>query len=1173
VAVETACPHCSAPVPAGARFCPACGGTLTERAAAERKLVTVLFADITGSTTLGERFDPERWRVLLQRFFSVMTSTIEAWGGTVQKFMGDSVMATFGVPIVREDDAERALRAACQMLERLKELNAEFEAQHGVSLAIRIGVNTGEVIAASDQNVVTGDAVNVAARLEQLAKPGTVVAGERTYAATRDAFVFGDPASVEIRGKSAPVTVRQVLRPLADLLDRRKGIQVAMVGRDQEVESLASLFHEAMDGGSPRLALISGPAGIGKSRLVREFLNLASARHPDTTVLQGRCPSTGESLTYWALGELLRRECQISLDDPAGVAQRRLRQKVEAVLRRVGADQAAIDHTVYALAFTAGITIPGNPLDNIRPSAVQLELSMAWPRFISAYAATGPVILVLEDLHWASERMVEMTERLLARSTGPVLLVTTARPELRTAHPEFGESREAVAVFALRTLTTQQSGTLLDEILEGSPVPAALRRDLIGTADGNPFFLEEIIRRLIDGGVLIREGSAWRVSGTLPAALPDTVLAVLGARIDALPPAQKRALQEAAVIGRVFWEEPVRRAAADADVTASLLALEAKGLVSVRPTSAIAGELEFIFKHALVRDVAYGSLPRARRARAHADAARWLEEIAGDRSEEMAELVADHYRKAIFGEDADLAWADDPIGREELRTRAFAALLAAGYVARKRYAIEQALELHQDALRLSDGPHPALPQKGRERVMALEAIGDDHEGAFHGDDAIPAWEAALEALGKDPAARSDRIRLIVKCAKMTCIRWGGFKVVPPARQVDGYIDAGLALDPEPRDRGWLLAMRAYGNTRKGDSREIDAIPRAERAKAGEMAADIGYELGDTDLEVLATRALSGLAITQGDYTLAMEFTRREQALVDRVAAGRDRALALFWLGLRYMDIEGNYSKGLEQMERSHELARQLAPHDVMHATFGLLYGNASLGRWELIDALHDQHLKGFSEETDMSCPYVRGGLMVSSAVLAHRGDLERSRETAALVPMNWSEPALPEALHGFALLACGDAAGARKEAEQILAANRRLTYEEAPLEFALMIESLVALHDADALQAFLPTAERMRQAIAVLGPTIDRAQGLLRLWAHQPDQARPLLERALSEYQRLSNPFEAARTREYLAEALSGDDRAPVLDAALREYEQLGATPHAERARTAGGVYSGGSSL
>jgi class 3 adenylate cyclase/tetratricopeptide (TPR) repeat protein len=1142
-------------VPAGARFCPACGAAVGDRTLAERKLVTVLFADITGSTTLGERFDPERWRVLLQRFFSVMTSTIEAWGGTVQKFMGDSVMATFGVPIVREDDAERALRAAFQMLERLTELNTEFKAQHGVSLAIRVGVNTGEVMAAADQNVVTGDAVNVAARLEHMAEPGTILAGERTYAAGRDAFVFGEATTPEIRGKSAPVTVRQVLHPLADGIDRRKGMQVAMVGREQEVEALASLFHEAMDANSPRLALISGPAGIGKSRLVREFLNLASARHPETTFLQGRCPSTGKGLTYWALGELLRRECQISLDDPAATAAERLRQKVKAVLQRESADQATIDHTVFALAFTAGITISGNPLENIRPSAVQLELSMAWPRFISDYAAAGPVILVLEDLHWASDRMIEMVERLLARSTGPLLLVTTARPELRTGHPEFGEGSEGVAVLALRSLTSQQSTTLLSEILEGSAIPEPLRRDLVTTADGNPLFLEEIIHRLIDGGMLVREGSSWRTTGSLPTALPDTVLAVLGARIDALPHAHKRALQEAAVIGRVFWEAPVRQASADPDVTSSLLALEAKGLVSVRPTSSIAGQLEFIFKHALVRDVAYASLPRIRRARAHAEAARWLEQIAGNGSEELAELIAYHYRKALLGEDADLAWSDDPVARAELRARAFAALLAAGIVARKRFAVTQALELHQDALRLS--------VNDAERAQALEAIGDDHEGAFHGDDAIPAWEGALAALEHNPDAKQDRIRLIVKCAKMTGIRWGGFKVVPPTRQVDDYIDAGLALGPVPRDRGWLLALRAYCNTRKGESREIDVMPPAERTRAGEEAAQIGKDLGDIDLQVLAIRALSGLAITQGAYARAMELTRQEEAIVDRIAAGRDRALALFWLATRYMDIEGRYQEGLDLAERSYQLAKQLAPHDLLHATYLLLYGNASLGRWQLIDALHEEHLKGFREETDMSCPFVRGGLLVSAAVLAHRGDLARATEAAELVPMNWSEPALPEAHHGFALLAVGDAAGARADAERILAANRRLTYEEAPLEVVLVLDALVALHDAEGLRAFLPAAERIREAVAVLGPAIDRAAGLLRLWEGDTAGARPLLERALARYERLGNSFEAARTREYLAEALPAAERGPMLDAALRQYEQLGATRSAQRVRAA----------
>src|SRR6266550_3608608 len=550
-----------------------------------------------------------------------------------------------------------------------------------------------------------------------------------------------------------------------------------------------------------------------------------------------------------------------------------------------------------------------------------------------------------------------------------------------------------------------------------------------------------IIRRLIDGGMLVRNGSGWRVAGTLPTALPDTVTAVLGARIDALPPAQKRALQEAAVIGRVFWETPLRLATADPDVTSSLLALEAKGLVSVHPTSSIAGELEFIFKHALVRDVAYASLPRIRRARAHAEAARWLEQIAGDGSEQFAELIGYHYRTAVFGEDADLAWTEDPVARAELRTKAFGAMIAAGAAARKRAAVPQALEFHKDAQ-----------------------------------------------------------RLLVKCAKMTGIRWGGCKVVPRTRQVDSYSAAGLALEPAAADRAWLLALRAYASTRKGDPREIDAIPMAQRMEAGEEALGIGRELGDVDLQVLATRALSGLASTLGDYARAIDFTRQEQSLVDRIVYSRERALALFWIALRYMDIEGRYEQGLELMGRSYRLAKQLAPHDVLHATYGLLYANTSLGRWQLIDALH-----------------------------------------------------------GLALLACGDAAAARQEAERILAVKRRLTYEEAPLEAVLMVDALVALHDAEGLRAFLPQAERIRPAVAVLGPAIDRATGLLHLWEGDKTGARPSLQRALAEYERLGNPFESARTREYLAEALPADARAPLLDGSLRQYQQLGATPHAER--------------
>jgi len=332
------CANCGAESPEGFEFCPSCGSSLkpAERTAEERKLVTVLFADVTGSTELGEQLDPERLRSLLATYFSAMSAAIASWGGTVEKFIGDAIMAVFGVPIVREDDAGRALRAALEMLVRLDALNRDFQGRHGVTLRIRIGVNSGEVIApvgtGAQQLIVTGDPVNVAARLEQVAEPGTVLVGERTFLAARDAFRFGEPVTLELKGKAETITAYPLVEVLPEARRGVPGLSSPMVGRDRELETLTSLLEESIETNRPRLVTVFGPAGIGKSRLVQEFIRLASSLRPDATVLRGRCVAAGHGITYWALGEILGAACGIALDDSADVAEEKLRSGLSEIL-------------------------------------------------------------------------------------------------------------------------------------------------------------------------------------------------------------------------------------------------------------------------------------------------------------------------------------------------------------------------------------------------------------------------------------------------------------------------------------------------------------------------------------------------------------------------------------------------------------------------------------------------------------------------------------------------------------------------------------------------------------------------------------------------------------------------------------------------------------------------
>jgi len=1126
----------------------------------ERKLVTLLFADVTGSTALGEQLDPERLRALLHVYFGAMRSAIEGWGGTVEKFIGDAVMAAFGVPQVREDDAERALRAALEMLGRLEDLNRGFAAQHGVTLAIRIGVNTGEVIApvgaARDELIVAGDAVNVAARLEQSAEPGTVLAGERTYLVARHAFRFGPPRDLEVKGKAGTVRARQVLG-LDTGAGRDSGeLHAAMVGRDRELGTLVGLLDDAVDRARPQLVLLYGPAGIGKSRLVQEFVARAHDDRP-IRLLRGRCLPAGQGITYWACAEILRAACGISLDEPAETARLKLQTSLTVTLALLDLPEADVQRTIQALALTAGISLPGNPLERLEPRAVADELAQAWPRFASALGAAGPTILVVEDLHWAVEQMLEMLERLLARSEGPVLLVATARPEFAETHPGFAAGREDVTSISLRPLTEQQSAQLVEGLLATPTLPEHVRGEILARAEGNPFFLEEILRRLIDEAVLVREEAGWRFIGTLGATtLPDTIHALLAARIDGLPVEEKRVLQEAAVIGRIFWAEPVRRAAGNSMVDTALLDLEGKGLIVARPTSAMAGHREYAFRHALVRDVAYAGLPKARRARSNAVVGAWVEELAADRVDEFIELIAHYYGTAATGEGADLAWSDDLAGREAVRGKAFEAKMRAGAAARRRSALAKAVELHRDAL--------ALAADDAERLRAHEAIGDDERAAFHGDES---WAAYGEALlfARSLRDRTAIARVAGHGAVMAAM-FGPFRRPPDPADVHALVEEGLAATNDPALRARLLYARSATSTLWLRMGGTDSIPPETRIADAEEASRLARELGDVELESLVEESLMEFHDARGDHAAVLEASRRQVRMLDRIESPTRRAMILFQAAQTEQGIAGDHETAMALARRSYEIARDLSPHELMHATATMITLAYLSGRWEEIPPLLAEHMQAFQGESERACGMIALGPAVAALADVARGDEDGARGLLAIVPMTAGLGILARATVAHALVALGEPEEARRVAEEVNADDARFAWA-----WVALLEALVNLADWDSVDEALPRARALAGGDIVATPLADRAEGRRKLAAQDAREGERLLRAALAGFERLGIPFEAARTREVLAGLADAPEREDLLRSALETYQSLGATPHAQRVRASQeGIATGG---
>ena len=1126
----------------------------------ERKVATVLFVDLVDSTRLGEQLDPEALRSILQSYFSLISTTVQAWGGTVEKFIGDAAVGIFGVPRVREDDAARALSTASEIVSRISQVAAEVQRRHSVELALRIGVNTGEVIAPTevrpDRPMVTGDAINVAARLQAAADPGSVLVGERTQRAAQSAFAFGQPTELRLKGKERPVVAYLLIGPIAGAVEAgpARNLQARVVGRDRELAILGSLLDEVIEGRTPRLAMIYGDAGVGKSRLVREMVARATTERGDLNVLRGRCPAIGQGVTYWPLAEIVRAACGISLDEGAAEAHAKLKTRAGELLTAAGFAAVDVEGTIYALATTAGIAMPDNPLDRSRPLTVVYELARRWPQFLTAVAASGPLAVVIEDLHWASDQVVDMLERLVSRSTGPILLLVTARPSFAEAHPTFASGLSEATSVSLRPLSRSQSGELIADLLAATELPEPMKDQILDTAEGNPLFVEEIVSRLIEAGALRLHDGRWRVEGDgQEVTLPDTINGLLAARIDALPEGERRLLREASVVGRVFWEAPLRDAVGMQDVATELDGLERRGLILMRPTSSLVDQLEFAFKHALIRDVAYAGLPVARRLRAHAAVGGWLASLSPDRSEELAELVAQHYQTAL-GDGADLAWPDGGDELVEVRRRARLAFLAGGVAARKRFAIDQAVDLHQLAVDLA--------ADDEERAVAFEELGDDYDAGYDGDHALPAWEGALGLRQKLPDSGAAVARIAMKAARMGALRWGGFTTPMEPDAIDRYVDSGLAAAPDDDTRAWLQMLRAGVGLRWDAFHRSDPLDLEDRVGAGAAAAEHARKVGDASLLANALRVMGSLLMARGATARGLEVLHPILAMTPHIADPRERHLVTVMTANTLSWVDGRFEAVVPVLEEALVLARELRAHDLCHSTCMLISALYLAGRWEEIPPYLDEHLRTFAiDEAGTSCPYALGVFQLGAVYLADRGEISRARELASQMPKSEAPVGLLEGLQAMAANALGDPSAARSIAQDVMATGARNFAEEPPVELVAMLDALIALEDWEGLRAFLPEARRRAAELVLVGPAADRAEGVAAAAAGDTERARELLGAAVAGFDAVS-PFEAARSRETLAE-LDPEQRDDLLAQALATFERLGARPHAERVRSA----------
>ncbi|HEX5468880.1 MAG TPA: AAA family ATPase [Gaiellaceae bacterium] len=709
-----ACRTCGALVAGKHAYCTTCGASLSE--SQERKTVTVLFADLVGFTRRAERLDPEEVRGLLAPYHARLRRELERFGGTVEKFIGDAVVALFGAPAAHEDDPERGVRAALAVREAIADLDT---AQPGLDLHVRIAVTTGEAVVALDaqpsagEGMAAGDVLNTASRLQAAAPVDGILVDAATYFATSESIEYRAAAAVEAKGKAEPIAVWEALSPQkqpdAAALQRRRG---RFVGRRAELAALEDALARAERERSVQLVTLVGEPGIGKSRLVYEFYTARAERDEAVIWQMGRCLPYGDGVTFWALGEMVKSQAGVLATDEASEAAAKLETAVEAV---VGADEAA-----WVAGHLRSLVGLGGTLD--AGGDRRGEAFAAWRRYFQALADGRKLVLVFDDLHWADDGLLDFIDHLVEWvEDTPLLVVGTSRPELLERRPGWTGTRENALMLPLPALSDSDTSTLVASLLENTALSPEAHAALLAHAGGNPLYASEYVRMLVDRG-LLRAGDQGDLAGELP--LPESVQGIVATRLDALPAAEKRLLQDAAVIGKAFWAGALVALGGTHRwrVEEQLLRLERLGFVRRERRSSVARETQYAFWHVLFRDVAYSQIPRWRRADSHRAAAAWIESLNVERAEDRAEMLAHHYLSAL-----EFARA---AGQETaaLTERARLAVREAGDRATSLQAFPRAVRFYRAALELWPRADPEraelLLRLGQSQFHA-EAAGDD----------------------------------------------------------------------------------------------------------------------------------------------------------------------------------------------------------------------------------------------------------------------------------------------------------------------------------------------------------------------------------------------------------------------------------------------------------------